>query len=204
MKVVYSMIFRECSSPGPLSGWTEIHSSPLATYNQLVNSWSKEYRQVWHLCIINVTLLNFLTTQSCIKETGSSSVLHENNLTKVSFRAKSDSYGGGVWRYRLRTSWCQHENCHCERKLKIPTAYTKAKLRESAYSKVLSQNKINRQRQSRESGRHTVRRLWRWCLGLNWWRRWVGRIGLVKKQGWVKDAERWHGEERFWWVRRVS
>src|SRR6218665_1183432 len=60
------------------------------------------------------------------------------------------------------------------RKLLISRAPTKAKLQEPAYSQALNQNKIDRQRsRSRESDRHTVRRLW--CLEL----RRGGRYGVA-------------------------
>src|SRR6218665_3193747 len=53
------------------------------------------------------------------------------------------------------------------RKLQISRAPTKAKSQEPAYSQALNQNKIDRQQsRSRESGRQTVRRLWRMVPGV--------------------------------------
>jgi len=70
------------------------------------------------------------------------------------------------------------------RKLLISRAPTKAKSQEPAYSQALNQNKINRQpSRSRESGRHTIKRLWWLVLGVQtrrkvWGRRWI-RIGFA-------------------------
>jgi len=61
------------------------------------------------------------------------------------------------------------------RKLDISTAPTKARSWEPAYSQALIQNKIDKQRvRSRESGRQTVRWLWRMVFGVEMGRE-VGR-----------------------------
>ena len=67
------------------------------------------------------------------------------------------------------------------RNLDISTAPTKARSREPAYSQLLTQNKIDRQRvRSRESGRQTVRRLWWMVFGV------AG--GSLFQRGWAAMA----------------
>src|SRR6218665_3608228 len=61
----------------------------------------------------------------------------------------------------------EFDTCNRNRKLRISRASTKAKSQEPAYSQVLNQSKIDRQRsRSREPVRQTVRRLWRMVLGV--------------------------------------
>ena len=102
---------------------------------------------------------------------------------------------------------------HRNRKLLISIAPTKAKSQEPAYSQVLNQNKIDRQRsRSRESGRQTVRRLWWMVLGVEtgmevWGWRWI-RIGFAKEQCFqfgvkelLSDRKMWSFGEFVGWVR---